>query len=138
MDLELTGKVAVVTGASKGIGLACVQELAAEGAVVVAGARRVDALEGLVGVTAVAVDLAQRDGPARLVDAAIDRHGRVDVLVNNVGAVHPRTDGFLALSDEDFEASLQLNFFAALRATRAAVAELVTRGAGTLANIASA
>src|SRR6187200_3418197 len=91
----------------------------------------VDALEGLVGVTPVAVDLAQRDGPAGLVGAAIDRHGRVDVLVNNVGAVHPRTDGFLALSDEDFEASLQLNFFAALRATRAAVADMVTRGAGT-------
>jgi NAD(P)-dependent dehydrogenase (short-subunit alcohol dehydrogenase family) len=137
MDLELTGKVAVVTGASKGIGLACVEELSAEGAVVVAGARRVDALEGLVGVTPVAVDLAQRDGPARLVNTAIDRHGRVDVLVNNVGAVHPRTDGFLALSDEDFEASLQLNFFAALRATRAAVADMVTRGAGTIVNVAS-
>src|SRR5262245_1173880 len=137
MDLELTGKVAVVTGASKGIGLACVQELAAEGAVVVAGARRIEALEGLAGVTPVAVDLAQHEGPGRLIGAAIDRHGRVDVLVNNVGAVHPRTDGFLALSDEDFEASLQLNFFAALRATRAAVADMVTRGAGTIVNIAS-
>src|SRR3954471_23407618 len=114
MDLELTGKVAVVTGASKGIGLAVVQELAAEGATVVAGARRAEPLQGLDGVTAVAVDLAQPEGPGRLVGEAIEGPGRVDVLVNNVGAVHARLDGFLALSDADFEASLQLNFFAAL------------------------
>jgi NAD(P)-dependent dehydrogenase (short-subunit alcohol dehydrogenase family) len=110
MDLELTDKVAVVTGASKGIGLAVVRELAAEGAIVVAGARSVQALEGIDRVTPVAVDLAEADGPARLIARAIEFHGRVDVLVNNVGAVHPRLNGFLNVSDEDFEASLQLNF----------------------------
>src|SRR4051794_19657633 len=113
MDLELTDKVAVVTGASKGIGLAVVRELAAEGAIVVAGARSVEALEGIDRVTPLAVDLAEADGPARLIAQAIAFHGRVDVLVNNVGAVHPRLNGFLNVSDEDFEASLQLNFFAA-------------------------
>jgi NAD(P)-dependent dehydrogenase (short-subunit alcohol dehydrogenase family) len=131
MDLQLTDKVAVVTGASKGIGLA------AEHATVVAGARRVEALEHLSGVTPVAVDLAAPDGPAQLIEQAIDRFGRVDVLINNVGAVHPRLDGFLKLSDADFEASLQLNFFAALRATRAAVADMATRGAGTIINVTS-
>ena len=64
MDLELTDKVAVVTGASKGIGLAVVRELAAEGAIVVAGARSVQALEGSTASTPVAVDLAAADGPA--------------------------------------------------------------------------
>jgi NAD(P)-dependent dehydrogenase (short-subunit alcohol dehydrogenase family) len=137
MDLELTDKVAVVTGASKGIGLAVTQILAAEHATVVAGARSLDALGDVPGVTPVAVDLADPDGPARLIARAIDQFGRVDVLINNVGAVHPRLDGFLKLSDKDFEASLQLNFFAALRATRAAVADMTTRGSGTIINVTS-
>jgi NAD(P)-dependent dehydrogenase (short-subunit alcohol dehydrogenase family) len=137
MDLELTGKVIVVTGASKGIGLAIAQELAAEGALVVAGARNVDTLRGIDGVTPVAIDLAAPDGPPRLIAEAIERHGRVDVLVNNVGAVRPRLDGFLSLTDADFEAALQLNFFAALRATRAAVADMAPRREGTIVNVGS-
>ena len=137
MDLELHGKVAVVTGASKGIGLAIVEELVNEGALVVAGARDTRALEDLDGVTPFAVDLSTPDGPAALIARAIERHGRVDVLVNNVGAVHPRLDGFLGLTDQDFEQSLQLNFFAALRATRAALRDMVTRDDGTIVNVAS-
>jgi len=137
MDLQLTGKVAVVTGASKGIGLAVTRTLAAEGATVVAGSRSVETLSELQGVTPVAVDLADPDGPAGLIAAAVDAFGRVDVLVNNVGGVHPRLDGFLSLTDADFEASLQLNFFAALRATRAAVADMSTRSSGVIVNVAS-
>ena len=72
MDLELTDKVAVVTGASKGIGLAITQALVDEGARVVAGARTTDTLEGIDGVTPVAVDLVAADGPAQLVERAID------------------------------------------------------------------
>jgi NAD(P)-dependent dehydrogenase (short-subunit alcohol dehydrogenase family) len=137
MDLELTGKVAVVTGASKGIGLAVVRSLVAEGAQVVAGARTVEALEGIDGVDPVAVDLVEPAGSARLVGEAVSRHGRVDVLVNNVGGVRLRTDGFLSIADEEFERSLQLNFFAALRATRAAVAPMVEQGGGAIVNVAS-
>jgi NAD(P)-dependent dehydrogenase (short-subunit alcohol dehydrogenase family) len=137
VDLELTDKVAVVTGASKGIGLAVVRELAAEGAKVVAGARHPDPLADIKGVIPLAVDLSDPTGPEELVDHAVDKLGRVDVLVNNVGAVHVRLDGFLSLTDADFEASLQLNFFAALRATRAAVRDMTTRGTGTIVNVAS-
>ncbi len=137
MDLHLTDKVAVVTGAGKGIGLAITRTLADEGAVVVAGSRGVDTLTGLERVTPVAVDLADPGGPAALIARAVQDHGRVDVLVNNVGGVHPRLDGFLNLTDEDFEASLQLNFFAALRATRAAVADMSSRGEGVIVNVAS-
>lgn len=118
MDLELTGKVAVVTGASKGIGLAVTRTLAAEGAEVVAGARTVDSLLGLERVSAFEVDLVERGGSERLVGHAVERHGHIDVLVNNVGGVRLRLDGFLQTSDAAFEASMQLNFFAALRATR--------------------
>jgi NAD(P)-dependent dehydrogenase (short-subunit alcohol dehydrogenase family) len=137
VDLELTDKVAVVTGASKGIGFAIAQELAAERAMVVAGARHLESLADIDGVIPRAVDLADPGGPEELVGYAVDKLGRVDVLVNNVGAVHVRLDGFLSLTDADFEASLQLNFFAALRATRAAVRDMTTRGAGTIVNVAS-
>jgi NAD(P)-dependent dehydrogenase (short-subunit alcohol dehydrogenase family) len=137
MDLELVGKVAVVTGASKGIGLAVVRELADEGARVVAGARAAGALAGLDGVTAVEVDLTTPGGPARLVTEAIERHGRVDVLVNNVGAVRIRVDGFLGTNDAEFEWSLQLNFFTAMRATRATIPAMVAQGGGAIVNVAS-
>jgi NAD(P)-dependent dehydrogenase (short-subunit alcohol dehydrogenase family) len=137
MDLELAGKVAIVTGASKGIGLAATRALVDEGALVVAGARSVDPLEPLDGVTAVPVNLAAPDGPALLVQRALEEHGRVDVLVNNVGAVRLRMDGFLALGDDDFEWAMQMNFFAALRATRAVLAPMLEQGAGAVVNVAS-
>ena len=137
MDLQLDGKVAVVTGASKGIGLAVVRALSAEGARVVAGARTVGGLAGIDGVTAIEVDLVEPSGSTRLVAEAVDRHGRVDILVNNVGGGAVRLDGFLSVSDEDFERSLQLNFFAALRATRAAVARMIEQGGGAIVNVAS-
>jgi len=114
-----------------------VRALAAEGATVVAGARTVDALAGLDGVTSVAVDLAERGGPESLVGRTVEQHGRVDVLVNNVGGVRLRLDGFLSISDADFEASLQLNFLSAVRATRAAVGDMLLRGEGTIVNVAS-
>ena len=137
MDLGLSDKVAVVTGASKGIGLAVVRALLDEGASVVAGARSTESLDGLERVTAVAVDLAAPEGPALLVQRAIDEHGRVDVLVNNVGAVRLRLEGFLGTSDEEFEWAMQMNFFTALRATRAALGPMLEQGGGTVVNVAS-
>jgi NAD(P)-dependent dehydrogenase (short-subunit alcohol dehydrogenase family) len=137
MDLGLSERVAVVTGASKGIGLAVTQMLADEGALVVAGARTTGALEGLERVTPVAVDLTRPDGPKALVQRALDDHGRVDILVNNVGAVRLRLTGFLALGDDDFEWALEMNFFTALRATRAAVRPMVEQGSGAIVNVAS-
>jgi NAD(P)-dependent dehydrogenase (short-subunit alcohol dehydrogenase family) len=137
VDLQLTGKVAVVTGASKGIGLATVRTLAGEGALVVAGARGTDSLVGIDGVTSVAVDLAATDGPARLIDHAVEQHGRVDILVNNVGAVRIRLDGFLGTSDEEFEWAMQMNFFINLRTTRAALEPMLEHGGGAIVNVAS-
>jgi NAD(P)-dependent dehydrogenase (short-subunit alcohol dehydrogenase family) len=137
MDLGLEGKVAVVTGASKGIGLAITQALVAEGAHVVAGARSVDSLDGLDGVTAVPVDLLAPDGPGLLVRRALDDRGRVDVLVNNVGAVRLRMDGFLGTSDDEFEWAMQMNFFSALRALRATIPAMVEQGGGAIVNVAS-
>jgi NAD(P)-dependent dehydrogenase (short-subunit alcohol dehydrogenase family) len=137
MDLALADKVAVVTGAGKGIGLAVTKALVEEGAQVVAGSRTTDSLDGLDHVTAVAVDLATPDGPAQLIQRAIDDFGRIDVLVNNVGAVRMRLEGFFGTSDEDFEWAMQMNFFTAVRASRAALAAMVERGSGAIVNVAS-
>lgn len=137
MDLQLTDKIAVVTGANKGIGLAITKALVAEGAQVVAGSRSTNNLDGLDRVAAVSVDLLAEDGPALLVQKAIDEHGRLDVLVNNVGAVRIRLDGFLATSDEEFDWALKMNFFTGLRATRAALGPMLEQGSGSIVNIAS-
>src|SRR4051794_9150541 len=107
MDLKLSGKIAVVTAASKGIGLAIVKALTEEGAYVVAGARNTASLDGLERVTPVTVDLATVEGPSQLVARAIAQHGRVDVLVNNMGAVRLRMAGFLAIPDDEFEWAMQ-------------------------------
>jgi NAD(P)-dependent dehydrogenase (short-subunit alcohol dehydrogenase family) len=141
MDLGLSGKVAVVTGASKGIGLAVVRALAAEGASVVAGARggsaELSALAASAPVRPVAVDLTTPDGPDRLVAEAVSAFGGVDVLVNNVGAVRPRLDGFLALTDADWEWALGINLMPAVRATRAALPHLLERAPSTIVTISS-
>jgi NAD(P)-dependent dehydrogenase (short-subunit alcohol dehydrogenase family) len=132
VDLDLNGKVAVVTGAGKGIGLAVTMALAGEGAHVVAGSRSTGSLDGLKGVTPVAIDLSAAEGPAQLIQRAIEEHGQVDVLVNNVGAVRMRTEGFLGTSDEDFAWAMQMNFFIALRASRAALTAMAARRAGAI------
>ena len=137
MDLQLTDKVAVVTGANKGIGLAITEALVAEEARVVAGSLSIENLDRLDRVTAVPVDLVAEDGPALLVQKAIDEYGRLDVLVNNVGAVRIRVDGFLAISDDEFKWALDMDFFTALRATRAALGPMLEQGSGSIVNIAS-
>lgn len=137
MDLGLEGQVAIVTGAGKGIGLAITRALADEGAQVVAASRSTDALEGIERVLPVALDLSEPGGPGALVRRAMDEHGRIDVLVNNVGAVRLRLDGFLALDDADFQWALDMNFFTTLRATRAALVPMVDQGRGSIVNIAS-
>jgi NAD(P)-dependent dehydrogenase (short-subunit alcohol dehydrogenase family) len=137
MDLHLTDKVPVATGANKGIGLAITEALVAEGAYVVAGSLSTENLDGLDRVTAVPVNLVDQDGPALLVRSAVDQHGRLDVLVNNVGAVRIRVDGFLATSDEEFEWALKMDFFTGLRATRAALGPMLEQGSGSIVNIAS-
>jgi NAD(P)-dependent dehydrogenase (short-subunit alcohol dehydrogenase family) len=137
MDLNLSGKVAVVTGAGKGIGLAVTRALAGEGALVVAGSLSTGSLDGLKGVIPVAIDLSAADGPAQLIRRATEEHGQVDVLVNNVGAVRMRTEGFFATSDEDFAWAMEMNFFIALRATRAALTVMAARGSGAIVNVAS-
>ncbi|MCX5401739.1 SDR family NAD(P)-dependent oxidoreductase [Streptomyces sp. NBC_00102] len=141
MDLGLSHRIAIVTGASRGIGLAVARALVREGATVVAGARgttpELEALAGSGRLLAVEVDLSDPDGPRTLVDAAVSAYGGVDVLVNNVGAVRPRVDGFLKVTDEDWEATLTVNFLAAVRATRAVLPHMAEKGEGCVVTVSS-
>jgi NAD(P)-dependent dehydrogenase (short-subunit alcohol dehydrogenase family) len=138
MDLALTGKVAIVTGASKGIGLAVVRGLAAAGAHVIAGARTSSAgLDELVRagqVQAAAVDLTTAEGPASLVGLAGQR---IDILVNNVGSAPARTGGFLSITDEDWLSTFTINVMAAVRTTRAALPAMLAAGKGAIVNTGS-
>ncbi|MEU8639879.1 SDR family oxidoreductase [Amycolatopsis sp. NPDC048633] len=141
MDLGLDGAVAVVTGASRGIGLAVTEALVAEGVHVVAGARDpgpdLDALARAGKAHTLAVDLGTADGPGRLVELALAELGRIDILVNNVGAVTPRPNGFLLVTDDEWTRSLTLNLLSAIRATRAVLPTMVTAGHGSIVTIAS-
>lgn len=142
MDLQLTGKSAVVTGGSKGIGLALVRTLLAEGMRVVTGSRTITAELKETEAVPVTVDLSTADGPARLIDRALIELGGIDVLVNNVGVGD--TDDFakgarlnlLELPDDAWEHTFDLHFYSALRVSRAALPSLIERK-GTIINVSS-
>src|ERR1700712_2797077 len=140
MDLDLAARRAVVTGASKGIGLAITKSLVAEGVHVIAAARKSSAdLDEMVAagtVTVVAVDLSTASGPASLVEAAL-AGGAVDILINNVGALTPRVDGFLSVTDEQWLGSLNLTFLAAVRTVRAVLPGMLAAGAGSIVTVSS-
>lgn len=132
MDLQLNGKVGIVTGASRGIGRAIAQTLAAEGMQPVLVARSKDLLEELARSLPTeslvqAVDLRLPDAPAQIVSATLERFGGLDLLVNNAGAT-VRGD-FLKLSDADWADGYSLKLFGAMRCCRAAWRHLqVSRG----------
>ncbi|MGW6399459.1 SDR family NAD(P)-dependent oxidoreductase [Streptomyces sp. NPDC055134] len=137
MDLQLNGKAALVTGASRGIGLAVVQALVAEGVRVVAAARTPTPELRSTGATPVAVDLSDPASAERLVTEAVTELGGIDVLVNNVGGGNGGlSGGFLDTTDAQWAEVVDLNFFATVRVTRAALpALLATRGA--IVNVSS-
>jgi NAD(P)-dependent dehydrogenase (short-subunit alcohol dehydrogenase family) len=140
MDLGLAGKRAVLTGASKGIGLAVARTLAAEGVHIVAGSRQTSSeLRDLVATgqaTSVQVDLASEAGPSQLAAAAFDE-GPIDILINNAGGVTPRTGGSGSVTDEQWSYSLNLTLMAAVRTARAVVPHMIERGRGAIVNMAS-
>jgi NAD(P)-dependent dehydrogenase (short-subunit alcohol dehydrogenase family) len=143
MELNLQDRVAVITGASRGIGLAVVERLASEGVRVVAASRsRSDELDAVPGdVLHVAADLADPAAPAEVIARAVEVYGGLDVLVNNAGGPPPGVTmprfGFLELSDDDWHAMLDFNLMSAVRAARAAVPLMVERGGGAIVNVSS-
>src|SRR5438270_12686815 len=123
MDLGLRDAVCLVTGSTAGIGAATVKLLRAEGAVVVSTGRSGGDIQA---------DLARAGEPERVVHEVERRHGRVDVLVNNVGGTEIRK--LEDLTDADWQASFELNLLTAIRATQAALPAMRARGTGTIVN----
>ncbi|WP_407023714.1 SDR family oxidoreductase [Roseococcus sp. DSY-14] len=132
MDDGLTGRRALVTGASKGIGRAIARHLARAGARVAGAARDVAGLEG-EGITPIAADLSVPEGPEAAVRAAAAALGGLDILVNNAGAT--RRGDFLALDEAAWADGFGLKFLGAVRCTRAAWPLLVQSGHGAVVNI---
>ena len=143
MDLQLTGKVVMITGASKGLGRAMAQAFAAEGARLSICARGVEALSEAekelraagAEVLAQPVDATDSAATARWVAATAERFGGVDVLINNAGGADPRP--FTALDDKAWQAAFEQNFFSAVALARSCAAEMQKRGGGTIINISS-
>jgi 3-oxoacyl-[acyl-carrier protein] reductase len=131
VDLGLEGRVCVVTGSTAGIGRVVAEQLLAEGAQVVGCGRSEDG----PGDLHVVADLSQRGEPERVVAAAEERFGRVDCLVNNVGGTAIRV--LDELTDDDWQASFELNLMSAVRATRAALPGMRERGRGSIVNVSS-
>ncbi|HTF49943.1 MAG TPA: SDR family NAD(P)-dependent oxidoreductase [Pseudonocardia sp.] len=143
MDLDLAGRVAVVTGGSKGIGLAVTRALLAEGArVVVASRSRTPELDALSGeVRHVPADFMDPSAPAEVIARAVEEFGGLDILVNNAGGPPPGTKmpqfGFLGLTDAGWQSMFEFNLFSTVRACRAALPLLIERGGGAIVNVSS-
>lgn len=144
MDLKLLDRVAIVTGASKGIGLAVTRSLLEEGAKVVAVSRRMTPelkdLQG-VGLLHVPADLMDPDAPARIVDRAIGHFDALDILVNNAGGpppgiTMPRT-GFFDGDDAEWQAIFEFNLFSTVRMIRASIPRMIERGGGSIVNVST-
>ena len=137
MDLNLSGKVAIVTGASRGIGRAIAQTLAAEGMTIAAAARSKDQLDDLaksLGTDCLVqvADLRETGAARSVVEATVARFGRIDLLVNNAGAT--KLGDFFELSDADWDDGFALKFFGAMRLSRAAWTHLAA-SKGCIVNI---
>lgn len=142
MDLRLQNKVAVVTGASKGIGLAIVTALAQEGVRVVAASRGgqsagLSEVANRFSVLPLAVDLSTADGPAKLIESATNEFGNVDILINNVGGTKMHSGGFLSIDDADWYRVLDTNVMSMVRTSRAVLPQMVERRSGVIINISS-
>ena len=150
MDLGLKDQIAIVTGSSRGLGLASARALAAEGCRVCLCARSADTLEaarqlvvaaaggggdGADRVLAVTADVSQADGIADVVSKAVAAFGGIDVLVNNVGAAGGA--GLLETTDAEWQGALDQTLFPAIRASRLVVPHMVRRGGGSIVIIAS-
>ena len=144
MDLGLKGKVAVVAAASRGLGRAVAEELAAEGASLVLCARGAEALNETreaitrhtgASVLTVTADVADAADVARVTDSAVEKFGRIDILVNNAGG--PPAGKFESLSHEQWEAATRLTLYSAIELTRRVLPGMKGRQWGRILNITS-
>jgi NAD(P)-dependent dehydrogenase (short-subunit alcohol dehydrogenase family) len=136
LDLELTGKRALVTGGTKGVGAAVAQTLAAQGVEVVAAARATP-IPSLAHVSYVSADATTADGCAAVAKAVLERLGGIDILINVLGGSSAPGGGFATLSDEEWRRELDLNLMAAVRLDRALLPVMLQQGSGVIIHVTS-
>ena len=137
---RIEGKVCVVTGAASGLGLAAAQRLVEEGGRVLLtdiNASAVAECAELLGANAGAMtlDVRNRDQWRAVIDAAVDRWGRLDVMVNNAGVARPGT--IESVTDDDWDTVLGINLYGVMLGTQFAIGQMKRNGGGSIINIAS-
>jgi len=143
MSNNIEGKVVVITGASSGLGEATARHLSAQGAVVILGARRTDRILALADeltrggrkAMAVATDVTRREQVQRLVDAAVEKHGRVDVMLNNAGLMP--SSPLDRLKVEDWDQMIDVNIKGVLYGIAAALPHMQRQKSGHIINVSS-
>jgi 3-oxoacyl-[acyl-carrier protein] reductase len=146
MDLGLTGRVAVITGGSRGLGYASAEALASEGAHIVICARGEEQLQRAAGelrskaargadVLGIPADVSTDEGVQQVIDAAVSRFGRLDILVNNVGLA--RGGDLESTTDADWREAFDQTLFPAIRASRLAAPHMRRLGGGAIVIVSS-
>jgi NAD(P)-dependent dehydrogenase (short-subunit alcohol dehydrogenase family) len=139
----VTGRVAIVTGATQGIGRAAATQLAAAGAKVTIAARTADRLDAVakeIGALSVPTDVADSNQVNALVQKTLDAYGRVDILVNNVGGSYGSTfrrGPLLNLTEQDFDNGVAVNLKSVFMCSRAVAPHMIERGSGSIINVSS-
>lgn len=134
---EFQGKRALVTGGTKGMGLAIVKRLAESGATVLTTARSIPTNGDIAGVRFVQADITKPEGTALLVKAVKEKLGGVDILINTVGGSSTPPGGALALTEEDWLETLNLNLLGSVRLDSALLPMMVEQGKGAIIHISS-
>lgn len=133
---ELSGKVALVTGGTKGTGSAIAERLLQAGATVIITARNAPETENSK-LHFISSDLSKAEGTQKVVSEVLSAYGRLDILVNNLGSSTTPAGGFMALSDADWESTLQANLLAPVRLDRGFLPQMIARKNGVIIHIAS-
>jgi NAD(P)-dependent dehydrogenase (short-subunit alcohol dehydrogenase family) len=133
---ELSNKIALVTGGTKGTGKSIVKRLLQAGATVVVTARNKPE-GGTKDFHFISADLSTAEGAKKVVEEVSEKYGRLDILINNLGGSDTAGGGFAALSDEDWENTIQTNLLAPVRLDRGFLPHMIKRGNGVIIHIAS-
>ncbi|MFT3794268.1 SDR family oxidoreductase [Flavobacterium sp.] len=133
---ELSGKIALVTGGTKGAGKAIAERLIQAGATVIVTARNAPEEQNSK-LHFIPSDLSKADEAQKVVSEVLSTHGRLDILVNNLGSSVTPAGGFVALTDQDWESTLQANLLAPVRLDRGFLPQMIAQKSGVIIHIAS-
>lgn len=133
---ELQGKIALVTGGTKGTGKAIAERLLQAGATVIITARNAPEEENSY-LHFISADLSEAEGAQKVISEVLSHYGRLDILINNLGSSSTPSGGFTVLSDEDWESTLRANLLAPVRLDRGFLPQMIERKTGVIIHIAS-